>query len=517
MSVKRIAGSAPFAAVLVVLATITPFPAWADVEPPPAPEAAAAATPSDSKPNDSTAVEDQRKEIERQLALIEEQKKRIEAQEGDIEALKKQLADQEQLLLSLKRRLDELEAQGAPPTGPTDVATKAKTEAQAQAAEATAKPELPPEVVSAGDFPGSIRIPGTDAAVKFGALIRTAFVFTLQPLGSNDRFLTNSIPVGPAPPGEGARTAFTANTSRFNMDFRTPTGIGQIRAFIEGDFAGTNNSFRLRHAYAQYLGAIIGQTWSTASDPEADPEDIDFDGVNSQNLIRQPQLRYTMKFKEGFSLAVAAETPSVSITGGEGVNVVPDLIGRAMLRPKPEAHVQFVLILRQIRGESDVNPDVTKSATAWGGSISASWPFQRWKLVDRVMFQVNGGVGVARYVNDLNSLGGEDAVFDPVNGDLVALPVLGWYVAYQHMWRAWETTRKMNLRSSIVLGWVYVDNPSFQPPDSYKRTQRYVGNLVFSPSPRIDVGLEYLWGERTNLDGQSGTSSQIQLVGYFRF
>jgi len=164
-----------------------------------------------------------------------------------------------------------------------------------------------------------------------------------------------------------------------------------------------------------------------------------------------------------------------------------------------------------------VNPDVTKSTTAWGGSISASWPFQRWKLVDRVMFQVNGGVGVARYINDLNSLGGEDAVFDPVNGDLVALPVRGWYVAYQHMWRAWETTRRMNLRSSIVLGWVYVDNPSFQPTDSYKRTQRYVGNLVFSPSPRIDVGLEYLWGERANLDGQSGTSSQIQLVGYFRF
>jgi len=65
-----------------------------------------------------------------------------------------------------------------------------------------------------------------------------------------------------------------------------------------------------------------------------------------------------------------------------------------------------------------------------------------------------------------------------------------------------------------------VDNPSFlslQDPSAYKRTQRYAGNLVFSPSPRIDVGLEYIWGERTNLDGQSGTSSQIQFVGYFRF
>jgi hypothetical protein len=32
--------------------------------------------------------------------------------------------------------------------------------------------ELPPDVVSAGDFPGSVRIPGTDAVLKFGGLIR---------------------------------------------------------------------------------------------------------------------------------------------------------------------------------------------------------------------------------------------------------------------------------------------------------------------------------------------------------
>jgi len=101
--------------------------------------------------------------------------------------------------------LDELEAQGAPPATATGTA--------AQAEEQPSSPELPQDVVSAGDFPGSIRIPGSDAAVKFGALIRTAFVFTLQPLGSDTSFLTWSIPVGTVPAGDGARTAFTANTS----------------------------------------------------------------------------------------------------------------------------------------------------------------------------------------------------------------------------------------------------------------------------------------------------------------
>ena len=172
--------------VLVVLATIALGPAWAEVE-------------------RTANLAEQSKEIERQLALIQEQKKRIESQDGGIKALQQQLADQEQTLLSLKRRLDELEAAGAPPGTATGTA--------AQAEEQPSNPELPADVVSAGDFPGSIRIPGSDAAVKFGALIRTAFVFTLQPLVSDTSFLTWSIPVGTVPAGDGARTAFTANTS----------------------------------------------------------------------------------------------------------------------------------------------------------------------------------------------------------------------------------------------------------------------------------------------------------------
>jgi hypothetical protein len=494
--------------VIVALLALGVGLAWADPEPAAAPTA------------DSTAdISEQTKEIERQLALIEEQKKRIEAQEGDIKALKQQLADMEQTLLSLKRRLDELEAAGTPPSKPTDVATQEKADAAAAAEEEPSSPEVPQEVVSAGDFPGSIRIPGSDA-VKFGALIRTAFVFTLAPLGSDTSFLTYSIPVGPPPPGTGARTAFTANTSRFNVDFRTPTGIGQIRAFIEGDFTGPGNTFYLRQAYAQYRGLLVGQTWSTFADPAAAPEDIDYEGVSSKNEIRQPQIRYTWKALQKFSYAVSAETPAVSITGGVGINVVPDLIGRVIWRPKENAHVQFAGVLREVRGQSNANPADTKSDNAWGVSVSAGWPIQRWHLTDRVVFQINGGVGIARYIKDLNGEGGEDGVFDNANGNLVALPVLGWYVAYQHMWRAWATTRNMNLRSSIIGSWVYVDNPAFltvQDPEAYKRTQRYAGNLVFSPSPRIDIGVEYIWGERTDLNGESGTSSQIQLVGFFRF
>ena len=83
--------------------------------------------------------------------------------------------------------------------------------------------------------------------------MRTTGVATLGPLGTEDRFVTSSIPVeGSQEAGKQSRFVLTAIPSRFNLDLRTPTGVGAMRAFIEGDFAGQSRVFRLRHAYGQW-------------------------------------------------------------------------------------------------------------------------------------------------------------------------------------------------------------------------------------------------------------------------
>lgn len=459
-------------------------------------------------------IEEQKLLIAEQAEKIADQEQKIEAQGAGVEELEKQLAAQEQLLRSLNRRLEELE--GELPIISDQKALEERLKRVEQSTEQ--EPELPPDVVSAGDFPGSIRIPSTDAAIKFGGRIRTAAVFTLGPLGSEDRFLTNSIPVEGTPEaGKGPRTSFNANTSRFNLEVRTPTGAGQMRAFIEGDFAGTGRSFRLRHAYAQYRGFIVGQTWSTFSDPEANPGDLDFEGINAENVIRQPLIRYWWRAREDLRTAVAAETPEVSLTGGQGVNVIPDLVARAVWEYAEDAHLQCALVLRQIRGESDLDPGQVQSALAWGLGVSGVVPFKHVRLEDRVVFQFNTGVGNARYLNDLNSLGGQDAAFDSTTGELAALPAAGFYVDYQHRWVFGDSWRQHNVRSSFIWGFVNVENTDFQAPDSYHQTNRFCINLIFSPIKRIDIGAEYIYGTRKNKDGRSGSSDQIQGVAIFRF
>jgi hypothetical protein len=139
------------------------------------------------------------------------------------------------------------------------------------------------------------------------------------------------------------------------------------------------------------------------------------------------------------------------------------------------------------------------------------------KLTDRFIFQLNVGEGNARYINDLNSLGGQDAFFDPVTLELVPLHARGWYVDYEHQWKEWERTRVMKLRSSFIWSFVAVDNLDFQLPEAYRKTSRYSVNLVISPTPRIDTGIEYIYGTRENFDGLSASADQVQFVGIFRF
>ena len=470
---------------------------------------------------------EQKQIIEQQQALIAEQQARLAEQEAKLEAQDAAIAEQqarlaalEEQLAAMNRRLDEIQQELPAATEQQALEERLKRiEAEAQKV-----PELPPDVVSAGDFPGSIRIPKTDAAVKFGGRIRFAAVFTLDPLGSEDRFLTNSIPVEAtdAAAGKGRRTTFTANTSRFNFEMRTPTGVGQVRTFIEGDFFGSNVSdsrvnFRLRHAYAQFHGFIIGQTWSTFSDPAANHQDLDFEGINGENVIRQALVRYYHYFRPNLSLAGAAETPEVSITGGQGVNVVPDIVGRMIWNFKEIGHLQVAVVGRQIRGEPDPPLTGSERATAGGASLSGVVPFRYFDLTDRFIFQLNAGTGIARYINDLSSLGGQDAAFNPVTGELKPIPAVGWYLDYEHQWNGWQKTRAIKLRSSLIWSFVTVHNLDFQLPSAYHKTNRYSLNIVFSPLERIDLGIEYIYGTRENNDGHKAGATQVQIVGIFRF
>ena len=118
-------------------------------------------------------------------------------------------------------------------------------------------PELPPDLVTAGDFSGSFKLPGSDAALKIGGMVRVNWLSTYDPLQVDDRFQTSAIPMPGTSAGEGGgRVNIIAEPSRFNFDLRTPTGVGYMRAFIEGD----STAARRRFAFATRMASGAGSS-----------------------------------------------------------------------------------------------------------------------------------------------------------------------------------------------------------------------------------------------------------------
>ncbi len=463
----------------------------------------------------SATLDGLQKLLDEQRALIERQAARLDAQDRELAVLRTRIDDVSTLALGATNAVAELKHQ---PTAPTAAMA---IEQRLEAIEKTAQraPEILAAAVSAGEFPGSIRVPGTDAAFKLGGQARMTLVHTLAPLGVDDRFITSSIPVeGTQAVGEDKRTTYSPAASRLNLDLRSPSRIGDVRMFIEGDFAGAGNTVRLRHAFIQARRWTVGQTWSTFSDPEAEPIGIDFEGLNAISLFRQPQIRFTQPIRANMNVAVAVENPAPDLEGAAGVNLTPDFIGRLRWEPSGgllphmlgrPAHVQAAILVRTLRGEVTGRPETTLTTGGFGANVSGVL-VPRWNASDRIKFAVNTGWGIGRYITDLGTLGGQDAVYDPLADSLRALPVYSAYVGYERLW-------KPSFTSALTYGLVRVDTLDIQPNDALRETQRATLNLTWTPVPQLELVVEFLTGRRVNKDGTQGTSSQVQAGWTFRF
>jgi hypothetical protein len=113
-------------------------------------------------------------EVEELSRLLVQQKELLEAQARELESLKKRLSEVEALALSSHNRFQELEEQ--PEQETVAVAVERRLAELEQQVEKI--PETPANVVEAGEFPGSVRIPGTNAAMKVGGQVRLSVVKT---------------------------------------------------------------------------------------------------------------------------------------------------------------------------------------------------------------------------------------------------------------------------------------------------------------------------------------------------
>lgn len=467
----------------------------------------------------------QQQELAAQRQMLEAQSQKIATLTKELDALRAPptATDSEQLAISGdadEPSITEISQTGIAPaagespagavaTDPASPETEAQTAARTGESVAAAQSDDPTRDMLK-DFKGAWRLPGSNAALAIGGFVKTDVVYNFDPLQIADRFIVGSIPVGVGEStGTVAQSSITADQSRINFDLREATDFGVMRAFIEGDFAGSGETFRLRHAFGQWRRMLAGKTWSTFVDPDASPEEIDFEGLNARINVRQSQIRVMPKFGEEYELQFALEDPNPEVQNGTGVNRAPDVVIAGRFEAHKRLHMKLALLTRQIRAQSATD-DISQEF-AWGTSISGRFITPYFDERDSVLFQLNYGNGIGRYVNDLSSIGNYDGIFDPATGDLELFHVLAGYASLQHWWEMPQ------LRSNFTFGVVDVDNPGFLQGDAYQSTLRASANLLWSPIPRIDIGGEYLWGRRQNEDGESGDATQLQFAIKYRF
>ncbi len=466
-------------------------------------------------------------------ATIDDLQKMLTAQANQIKKQEQQIVQAQDLinaqttaLQSLGTRLDELAIAMDQERVPTADEIAMKERLASLETQVSAIPEDPATKMGEEGFPGSLRVPGTNAAYRIGGYAAFNYVTSFDPIESKDRFIVGSIPVEDQQAANvGANTSLTANQTRLNFDLREDTSFGRFRAFVEGDFAGESDTFRLRHAYGQFADFLTGKTWSTMYDAQAHPDELDFEGINGQTILRQAQIRWFPNIGEVYSLAVALEDPITEATDYDyndfdndsttfeeeatSSSDLPDLVGSIRRTWFDRYHLRTALVLRNLQAQSIWVPGLEPSTTGWGLAVSGVTRVPFWDERDNIKFQLMGGRGVGRYLNDTNTVGGLDATFAP-DGSLDALPILGGYAAFQHWWNE-------QMRSTFLVSLVRIDNYDYQPDDAYKQTARFSGNIIWSPVPRVDIGTELIWGQRTNKDNNNASALQLQLATKYRF
>lgn len=354
------------------------------------------------------------------------------------------------------------------------------------------------DLYSAPDFENGLIVYGKNIAMKIGGYVKADFIYDFDPIDCMDQFDTTSIPLG-APPRTNSR--FLAKETRLSFDTRWSSEGRPIRIFVEGDFYGDGDSFRLRHAYGEVGSLLVGQTWTTFTDVAAAPATLDFEGSVSNVNRRQAQARWTQPLLgDDLTLALAIEDTQFNIETPVGVtgdprSPSPDFVGH--LRLKTDLLRFQAAGLYRVVGFQPTGAEVL-TRDAWGFNFAGSILLtERSKVYSQIVF--GEGIGSYRGLPDAAPTAVDQA-------DL--LPLFGWMVGYTQDWND-------DLSSNLTYAENSLDNTAFQDPDDVRRTTYLAANLIWSPLERVKVGIEYLYGTRENVDRASAPAHRIQTAFIF--
>jgi hypothetical protein len=388
--------------------------------------------------------------------------------------------------------------------------------------------------------PGEFKIPGTETTLKLNGFVEVDATYDFKGADEDIRGDDWATFLEFQPLDQGKRDKnrlyLTSRTSRIGLTTTTPTQRGNLVVRVEGDFnspspfnysteATTNgNTFRVRHAYGEYAGFLIGQTWSNFMDLASLPDTVDFNPHGAFALTRQVGVRYTMNFG-GSTFAVALENPQSivlntekapgTLTVGREFDRVPDISGNLTV-PLSFGHVNARFVAQEYQGRTAAG--VGDNKWGWGAGVSGS---VKLGGADTFVWSVQGGDGIGKYMFGTLFQGAGFAD----NNQIETWKAVAYHVGLTHAWSS-------AFRSNLVWTQTFVDSndqlAAVWGSIANKRIDALFVNSFYSPVKGVELGLEYAFGQRKVFDtgliaagepvsNDTGTQHRVNALARYSF
>lgn len=349
-------------------------------------------------------------------------------------------------------------------------------------------------------------------AMGIGGAVRMRGYFDWHGAMPSPGFAPYMIPMNPGPADLRHFGTTPSGTCLFFRVIGRNKQLGHYQLYIEANFTGYDSrDFKLKKAYAQVRDFTIGYDVTTFSDPAALPPMVDSQGPANKIAPANVLVRYMPRLSERWVLAVSAETPKTAI-GGDASQVkaiqnwIPDAAAFIQYEWGPTNHVRLAGIVRSLSYRDLVNPSNHHRA-GWGVALSTVNHPNRWLTT---YISANYGHGYASMGGDL-AIGPYDLIANPDRpGRLYSPATLGYCVGVQWNFRP-------NLFVSASVSQTHLFAAKAVEPSEYKRGIKAAVNCFWNLTPRIQVGIEYDWGQRVNHDGEHRHTSRIGAMTMFSF
>lgn len=311
--------------------------------------------------------------------------------------------------------------------------------------------------------------------------------------------------------------------SRIGLKTVSPEGV---KINVEGDFrGGGGGSLRLRHAYGEYNGVLMGQTWSNFTSFVGNTSTLDFDSLPgvAGYQSRTAQARYTSG-----PLSISLEDPQSSLVeaglnddgdpaalaAGDQKDSLPAITAR--LQDSAGGLSYSAAVLAHQVGYDDGSDD--ESAIGFATFVAA-----KMALTDMITIQ-----GSLSYTDGANSylyrsgdnFGAASAYIAP-NGDVETISGYGGSVGagfnlgggrsinvgYGMVEVDWDDARDDAAGTAFAGA---VDNQS-------ETNSAIMANYQWTPVNNVMMGVEYQFLSRENVDGTDGDASRLLFAAQYNF